>query len=361
MNDPGATRAPRQDRVSGPPQVILVAIDGVRPREVFEGADAELAAGQGLSDGGFGATDLMPNLHRLARTRGALLGGPSDCDSIWATGPNFVSLPGYREILTGRPAGCQENQCAPLTLDTIADDFRAVAESSREVAVISSWEGIENAASRRPESIVTSCGRRRGTNLQVLRDDAAAAALLREGEDAAPAPGTGEFRPDAITAKIALGYLVREKPRFLFLGLGEADEYGHADDYAGYLASLRAADRVIGAIDDILERTGAWKRDAIVFVTTDHGRGDDFRFHGRSVPESGRVWLLALGQRVTRPGFPPAWQTHHLTDVAPTLRVLSGLPSDPHGGAPILSLVTKGWTRSGFSHRESTPSVPEIF
>jgi hypothetical protein len=341
--------------------VIVLAIDGVRPREVFEGVDTELAARQGLAEPGAAGVDLMPNLHRLARARGVLLGGPRDCDSIWATGPNFVSLPGYREILTGRPSRCQQNDCAPLEHDTLADDFRAVTKSAREVAVISSWEGIHGAASRRPETIVTSCGRSRGDNLQVLRDDAAGEALLREGEDAAPAPGSGEFRPDALTAKIALGYLAREKPRFLFIGLGEADEYAHADDYGGYLASLRAADGVIGAIDEILEKTGAWRRDALVFVTTDHGRGDDFRFHGASVPESGRVWLLALGARVARSRFPPAWQTHHLADVAPTIRVLAGLPFDARTGNPIASLVAKTWPPSRVSSRDSAPSVAEIF
>jgi hypothetical protein len=360
-NDPGAARAPGHGRAGEPPQVIVLAIDGVRLHEVFEGVDAELAAQEGLVTSSASASDLMPNLHRLARTRGALLGGPRDPDSIWATGPNFVSLPGYREILTGHPAGCQENDCAPLDRDTLADDFRAATRTAREVAVISSWEGIAGAASRRPESLVTSCGRRRGTNLDVLRDDAAAAALWQEGEDAAPFPGTGEFRPDALTARIALGYLARETPRFLFLGLGESDEYAHADDYGGYLASLRAADGVLGAIDEILEKTGAWRKDALVFVTTDHGRGDDFRFHGASVPESGRVWLLALGARVTKPGFPPAWQTHHLADIAPTIRVLSGLPNDARSGAPIGSLVAKTWAPPRVSNRDSAPSLGEIF
>jgi hypothetical protein len=360
MTDPGTARTPRA-RSTEPPQVIVVAIDGVRPREVFDGVDPDLAARQGLSGTRTGASDLMPNLHRLARTRGVLLGGPRD-GPIWATGPNFVSLPGYREIMTGRPGACQENHCGPLDVDTLADDFRAVSASAREVAVISSWEGIAAAASKRPESIVTSCGKRRGTNLQLLMGDAAATVLLQAGESAAPLPGTGEFRPDALTASIALGYLARERPRFLFLGLGEPDEYAHAEDYGGYLASLRAADEVIGRVDELLEKTGAWRRDAIVFVTTDHGRGDDdFRNHGAGVPESGRVWLLALGTRVSKPAFPPSWQTNHLADVAPTIRALSGLPSDAHGGTPIASLVAPGSGRSHVSTRDTAPGSAEIF
>jgi arylsulfatase A-like enzyme len=288
---------------------------------------------------------LMPNLHRLGRTRGALLGGPRDVDAIWATGPNFVSLPGYREILTGSAStDCQENDCEPLTVDTIADQFRARGARMREVAVISSWEGIEKAASRRPESIIVSTGRTHGHNRDALASDPSSEEALVAGEQASPLPGTEDFRPDALTARIALGYLARERPRFLFLGLGEPDEYGHLDDYAGYLASLRAADRVIGQIDELFEKTGAWKRDALLVVTTDHGRASDFRNHGRSAPESGRVWLMAAGRRIARPAFAPSWRVLHLADIAPTVRRLAGLLPDPSGstGAPIASLVALG-------------------
>jgi hypothetical protein len=318
------------DRGNAPAQVVLVVLDGVRHDEIFGGAPADA---------------LMPNLHRLARTRGALVGGPGDVDAMWATGPNFVSLPGYREIMTGsEPGDCQENDCEPLAVDTLADRFRARGAELRDVAVISSWEGIERAASRRPESVVVSCGRTHGHNREALATDPASAEALAAGEEAAPAPGIDDFRPDVLTARIALGYLARERPRFLFLGLGEPDEYGHLGDQAGYLASLRAADRVLGQIDELFEKTGAWKRDALLVVTTDHGRGSDLRNHGRSVPESGRVWLMAAGRRVARPTFAPSWRVLHLADVAPTILRLAGLAPEAAGktGAPIESLLALG-------------------
>ncbi len=315
------------DRRAERPQVVIVVLDGVRHQEIF---DDNLAG------------EITPNLRRLASTRGALVGGPGESDAMWATGPNFVSLPGYREIMTGRPsADCQQNACAPIALDTLADEFRAEAASAREIAVISSWEGIAQAASRHPESIVISCGRKLIHNRDVLAADSLSTALLRAGEGAPPAPGSGDFRPDALTARIALEYLARERPRFLFLGLGEPDEYAHLDDYAGYLRSLRAADRVIADIDALFEQTGAWKRDALLLVTTDHGRARDFRHHGGDVPESGRVWLLAAGQRVARSHLASTRQVAHLADIASTIRLLAGLPSDTttSTGAPIASLV----------------------
>jgi hypothetical protein len=86
----------------------------------------------------------------------------------------------------------------------------------------------------------------------------------------------------------------------------------------------------------------------VVFVTTDHGRGNDFRFHGGDVPESGRVWLLALGNRITRGAFAPAWRVLHLADIAPTVRALADLAPREGAGEPIASLVALGSPRRGF-------------
>jgi arylsulfatase A-like enzyme len=81
-----------------------------------------------------------------------------------------------------------------------------------------------------------------------------------------------------------------------------------------------------------------------VLVTADHGRGRDWRHHGREFPESGRVWLVAFGAAVQARGLVPATRKHHLADVAPTLRQLLGLPPDEarSAGAPIEELFDTG-------------------
>jgi len=105
------------------------------------------------------------------------------------------------------------------------------------------------------------------------------------GARAAPYPGKGDFRPDRYAAELALRYLEWRRPRFVFLGLGEPDEYAHRGDYSGYVASLRATDAVIGRLFETLDRMAARGASTTVFVTTDHGRARDHRFHGRIFPE----------------------------------------------------------------------------
>lgn len=328
-HDPPTARSPADlVEVTQPVQVVLVVLDGVRPREVFEGIDADLALQQGLAPSTSDTAErLMPNVSRLSQA-GVILGRTSDNETIWASGPNFLSLPGYREIMTGRPStDCQDNDCPSVQRPTLADDFRALTDDPRNVAIFSSWEGIERAVTRAPSTMVVSCGRRHGSNLDRITDDPALAAWFRAGEQASPEPGEQDFRPDDITAALGLSYLERVHPHFLFLGLGEPDEYAHKNDYAGYVRSLRAADRVIGRIATYLDEAASRGQRSLLLVTTDHGRGDDFRFHGGDVPESGRVWLLASGLGVLRKETRPVSRMVHLADIAPTIRSITGVGS----------------------------------
>jgi arylsulfatase A-like enzyme len=158
-------------------------------------------------------------------------------------------------------------------------------------------------------------------------------ALLEKGTRVDSAPGGGDFRPDRFTAEIALRYLESDTPRFLFIGLGEPDEYAHQGNYRGYLASLRAADDALGRLVDTLGRMGERGRHTSIFVTTDHGRSSAFRDHGGYAPESGRVWLVASGGGVPETGPVRSLEPHRLADIAPTMRALLGLPADERAAA----------------------------
>jgi hypothetical protein len=82
--------------------VVIVTIDGVRWQEVFGGIDTRLARRGGMSEGDIvRGNDLTPNLHRYLAGRGVVLGAPGYGEMV-ASGPEFLSLPGYEEIFSGR-------------------------------------------------------------------------------------------------------------------------------------------------------------------------------------------------------------------------------------------------------------------
>src|SRR6266404_2013472 len=91
--------------------VIIVTIDGVRWQEVFGGVDEQLAHSAGMSKCEvLAGRELTPNLHRHFVDRGVVVGAPG-YGQMEASGPNFMSLPGYEEIFTGRTSSCTSNFC----------------------------------------------------------------------------------------------------------------------------------------------------------------------------------------------------------------------------------------------------------
>jgi Metalloenzyme superfamily len=248
-------------------------------------------------------------------------------------------MPGYLEIFAGHPdPACESNECARPPARTLVDDVRDESGAD-DAAVITSWPSIARAATADPSGLVMSAGRKLVGRADALRADASTAALLDRGARAKGFPGEGDYRPDAFTSRIALHYLADARPRFLFVGLGDADEYGHRNDYHGYLEAVHASDAFLGDLLATLDTMGERGRHTTVLVTADHGRAYSFRDHGGRYPESGRVWLVAAGADVRGHGLVAASHRHTLSDIAPTVRALLGM-SGP--GQPIRELLGAG-------------------
>jgi hypothetical protein len=306
-------------------RVVLVTVDGARWQEVFEGSDASLGGG-----GGVPAADLMPRTHRLVTTRGVAIGAPlPGCGTVHTAGGANMSLPGYQEIFTGRRSSCLDNHCAPV--------LASVLDQAVDAASIGAWEMLDHAVSGGNSGVFVSAGRRWPADAAVKSP--ALDALVDAGQRSGPFPGNGEYRPDVATAAIALEYYRLAAPALFHIGLGDTDEFGHRDDYGGYLDALRRADAVIGAVADILDATGAAGAKTSVIVTADHGRNATFRDHGLFHPESGRSFLLAFGGGIPTRGVACPERDITLADITPTIRVLMGLPPDDADGIPI-ALIT---------------------
>jgi hypothetical protein len=291
------------ERVAGAPAqkpdpVVLVTIDGARWQDVFDGAA------------------LMPTLHALGREQGAFVGADAG-RAMRATGPNFVSLPGYTEIFTGRASSmCRDNDCPHTSTLTLLD---RAADRGLSVAAFASWEKLDRAITARPGRFVVSTGR-----------DA--------GDDSPPWPGSGSYRGDAKTAELALDYLELVQPDLLFIGLGDPDEHAHHGNVGGYRAALAHADAVLARLVRVLDRMGDRGKATHVFVTADHGRANDFRSHGGHAPESARVWLVGAGPRIRARGHSRSPRERHLADIAPTIATLIGVDNmRAAGGGEVLA------------------------
>jgi hypothetical protein len=301
--------------------VILVTIDGVRWQEVLTGADQALADAAALARGeARTARALTPNLHRLFFDEGAVIGDPRVGEPFTASGPVFVSLPGYVEIMTGAESGCSGNDCEPDVRWAIAGSIARSAAPEGSSAVFASWERIARALPRDAAGLTVRAGR-------------------EPGEEAPPYPGNGEYRQDQRTAAMAIDHLVRHRPRFLWVALGDTDEWAHRHDYRGYIEALRFADGVVGELAAHLNDMEDYGARTTILVTTDHGRDASFADHGG--PSSAGVWLMARGARIARRGITPLPRTRHLCDIAPTVAVLLGErgPEGPNRGEVLAELL----------------------
>lgn len=283
--------------------VILVTIDGVRWQEIFHGMEQGRADAAGLPHGeGRTARGLTPHLHALFFDEGTVLGNPELGERFVASGPRYYSLPAYVEIMTGAVSGCTGNDCQPEVPWTIAAEIaRRGAES--QSAVFSSWGTIARAVPV-GERIVRRLGR--GAT-----------------EEQPAFPGHGDYRPDRATAAAAIDHLVHQRPRMLWVALGDTDEWAHRNDYRGYVESLRFADAFVGELCAHLADMGAYGERTVVMVTADHGRDEGFVDHGG--PDSASVWLLARGGVIPAQGERRLSRRRYLRDLAPTIASLYGL------------------------------------
>ncbi len=334
---PSATARPPLQRPVD--HVILVVLDGVRPNELLAGVDPDLGREAGVPERP--AAELVPHLTALVE-RGVLIGTPEGAPFV-ASGPNYVSLPGYTELLSGRTATCQENDCAgPPPARTIIDRVCDASGPERcRAALFSSWQSLERISAVDRGRAVVSAGRTGGEQHERLAEDPLTEALYLRGRAASPEPGWGSYRPDRDTAALALAYLGANRPRFTFVSLGDTDELAHAGDYAGYLGALERADAFIGAVDDLARTWTQEGAPTVVIVTTDHGRADNFRDHGREHPESARGWLAAAGPNIRRAGALALAETRRGRDVAATIAHLLGVPPeiDARSGQAIDEII----------------------
>jgi hypothetical protein len=281
----------------------------------------------------------MPRTHRLVETRGVALGADRPgCGVVRTASGANVSLPGYFEIFTGRKTRCRDNHCSRIELPTILDQAAEVGLAP--VASIGSWDLLDRAVTHGTPAVLLSEGTQRWPGSRPL-DEAKLETLVSAGEHADAYPGSGRYRPDAFTSAIALEYLRNEAPPLLHIGLGDADEYGHRNDYAAYLGAIAKADAMIGAISDSLDAMGEIGSRTTLIVTTDHGRNRDFQHHGGFSLTSARAFVIAIGPRVASRGVVCPVRDVTLADVAPTVRQLVGLPRDtsPESGRPIEEIV----------------------
>ena len=346
-------RAPLRAQVPGS-AVVLITLDGARTEEIFGGLDADvftstLRENQRLEDQPaykrFWADSpearrekLMPFFWgTLVRQHGAIAGNQSLGSRVTLTNTHRFSYPGYAEILLGEAHDdtIKSNDRIRNPYPTVLEELQGRLELTKaQVAAFTSWNVFDAIVESRDGAITVNAGFER------FDTPDAPTALLSRMQFETPTPWDS-VRHDIYTFRFAMDHLQRERPRVLYLALGETDDWAHAGRYDRVLETYARSDEYLRELWAWLQSDPEYRGRTLLLMTTDHGRGrtpKDWRDHGAKVDGAQNVWIAMASPATTTHG---EWREHpdlHTNQIAATLAGWMGVDwraLRPAAGSPI--------------------------
>jgi len=288
--------------------ILLVTTDGLRWQEVFGGADPALV---NKENGGVVNVDaikeefggetaeirrkkLMPFLWSVMAKNGQLFGNANAGSEAKVTNGRNFSYPGYNEIFTGAPdPNIDSNEKRPNGNVTVLEWLNGQEDFHRRVAAFGSWDVFPYILNSTRSQIRVAAGWKPVLGSGVSSEERLISRLITETPRM-----WEECCYDSFTFHAALEYFKRQRPRVLYIGLGETDEFGHMGRYDQYLRSAHRYDSHLRVLWETVQTLPDYRGATTLIVTTDHGRGDapvEWKGHGAKIKGSGRIWIGVLG------------------------------------------------------------------
>ncbi len=332
--------------------VVVVVTDGLRWQEVFRGAETALVSDKpgGVED--VAATKkafwrptalerrevLLPFFWSVVAKQGVLYGNADAGSSAQVENGFKFSYPGYNEIITG--AGdprIDSNEYPPNPNVSVFEWLNGTPELHGRVGVVAGWDAFPRIFNRDRSRL----DMRVGWETPVPN----AANPRQELLNTLYASITHEFSDmpwDALLQQTLLEYVRAKKPRLLFVGFGETDEWAHNGRYDLVLQSARAVDGFLRELWQTMQEMPEYRGKTTFIVTTDHGRGDgpeNWKHHDWNVEGAENMWIGVAGSGYARPGR------------APQRAEGDAEPDRGHRRGPAGKRLERGQSESGTAHQ----------
>ncbi|QDU40932.1 Type I phosphodiesterase / nucleotide pyrophosphatase [Maioricimonas rarisocia] len=329
--------------------VLLITLDGLRPQDLFTGADETLL---NRSAGGVRNTRdtreafwretpeqrriaMMPWFWQTIAAEGVVFGDTSGGSIVRVTNEHRFSYPGYNEILTGvSDPRIDSNAKRNNDNVTVLEWLHSRPGLDGRVAAFCSWDVFPYIINADRSGIPVNAG---WEPLAKTVDTAATRAL---DALAAEMPRYWDnVRYDYFTFRGAHEYLKQKQPRLLYVAFGETDDWAHDGRYDLYLDAARRTDDYIRQLWETAQSMPQYRGKTALVITTDHGRGDtreEWKSHGESIAGSEFMWIAVLGPGVKPQGPEPGTVTQ--AQVAATVATLLGYDyrgDVPEAGEPL--------------------------
>jgi membrane-anchored protein YejM (alkaline phosphatase superfamily) len=298
------------------PNVILFTWDGVRNKEFFEGTDFFHRRKIPLLERG----RILKKFWSTHAKDGVVLG---EKENYQIASSVAISLPSYQAIMTGHATDCRNNHCGTVKEETVLEKVkRKLNLNPSEVAAFASWEGMMSSVAMDSTQIT------RAIYPEIREDELFDKEMIRIQQKAmGDLPIWKESRKDEYTFRLGMDYLKKNCPRLLYISLVDSDEYGHADDYKGYVNSIKTYDKYLDQVIQTIDSMGEYGKQTTLIVTTDHSRGDKRKWtsHGYDDVSNKNVFLYMRGRGVQTTKNKKLGGHHGL--IRPTIEYLMGVES----------------------------------
>jgi hypothetical protein len=330
---PAAQAQPAKTR-----NVVLIVSDGFRWQEVFNGADETLLNERngGIWDKEedlrreFWRTDpserrraLLPFLWNTVAVRGQIFGNQALGSVARVTNGLAFSYPGYNEMLTGHPdPRIDSNEYGPNPNVSVLEWLNSLPELHGKVSVYASWATFKDILNVSRSHLPLQVGwdlpyHGTLTPRQELLNRLYQSTTRLEDEDLY----------DAFLQVPLLDSFDTQRPRVLFVGYGETDNWAHAGRYDLVLHSAHLFDRFVSELWERMQALPAYRNTTTFIITTDHGRGGDpveWKEHGIEQKGSENIWIAVLGPDTAPLGERSHTAEVHQAQIAATVAALLG-------------------------------------
>ena len=289
--------------------VVLIVSDGLRWQEVFTGADASLMNSE---HGGIWASPeklrkefwnddaeqrrkiLFPFLWGVVAKQGQIFGNQNKGSIAQVTNGMAFSYPGYNEMLTGHPdSRINSNEFGPNPNVTVFEWMNSLPEFHRHVAAYATWAVFKNIFNEPRSHLPLQAGwdlpeKGQLTPRQELLNELYRTTTKLDDEDVW----------DSFLHVPLLDYVKTARPRLLFVGYGETDNWAHAGRYDLVLESAHQFDAFVRQLWETMQAMPQYRDQTTFIITTDHGRGsglDEWKEHGVEQKGSENIWIAVMG------------------------------------------------------------------
>ena len=352
--EPAATPPPR-----GPPgtgTVVLIVSDGLRWQEVFTGAeeallnDTEAAAGCRTRNcaSATGARTprrasrgaaALPVGHR--REQGQLFGNQAKGS---VAGSRTARRSPTRDTTNEHRISNDaiDQQCfGPNPTPSVFEWLNKSIRVSRPGAVYGTWAVFDDIFNRARSRLVMQTG---WSLPPPAAHESGRLALLRELY-ATTTRFDEEDCPNSFIQPLLLDYVQSGRPRLLFVGYGETDNWAHQGRYDLVLDAAHRMDGFVRQLWDTMQAMPQYRGSTTFIVTTDHGRGNaplEWKEHGIEQKGSENVWIAVIGPDTRALGERSAAPRVTQAQIAATVAALLGRDyrtAQPRAAPPILDVL----------------------